>query len=163
MTLDVERVRHVGDPAARACELNVYTGEPGTCRWCAGALPRTKDGRVHARWRWCSDACARRWTREHHFSVARSAAIDRDGGACVWCGATERDRPDAEPRDHGTGYSIALPDGRSWLEVDHVDPAQGRHGTRDCVHHVDNLRTLCRPCHRQRTREQRARAEGVPS
>lgn len=41
------------------------------------------------------------------------------------------------------------------LEVDHIEAAEGRHSKTDCVHHLDNLRTLCRECHRRRTAEQR--------
>jgi len=37
------------------------------------------------------------------------------------------------------------------LEVNHLDPALGRHGQLSCVHHLDNLETLCLPCHKEHT------------
>lgn len=56
----------------------------------------------------------------------RPLALVRDGFACTSCGARER------------------------LEVDHVIPvAQG--GTWS----LDNARTLCRPCHREKTAQDR--------
>lgn len=58
------------------------------------------------------------------WKAARLACLERDGHACVECGGVER------------------------LEVDHIielatAPELGTE--------VDNLRTLCRPCHEERT------------
>ncbi len=38
------------------------------------------------------------------------------------------------------------------LEVNHIVPALGRHGVLSCIHHVENLETLCVPCHKAFTR-----------
>lgn len=37
------------------------------------------------------------------------------------------------------------------LEVNHREPALGAHGTLSCLHHLDNLETLCVACHRETT------------
>lgn len=42
------------------------------------------------------------------------------------------------------------------LEVNHIKPCIGRHGKWGCWHHVENLETLCRECHLEATRQQRA-------
>jgi thymidine kinase len=41
------------------------------------------------------------------------------------------------------------------LEVNHREPALGAHRTLSCVHHLDNLETLCVACHRLATATQR--------
>jgi len=49
------------------------------------------------------------------------------------------------------------------LEVNHIEPAAGRHGQLSCVHHLDNLETLCLPCHKEHTAALRVQpaAEGA--
>lgn len=37
------------------------------------------------------------------------------------------------------------------LEVNHRAPALGAHRTLSCVHHLENLETLCVVCHRETT------------
>jgi hypothetical protein len=37
------------------------------------------------------------------------------------------------------------------LEVNHRQPALGAHRTLSCVHHLENLETLCVACHRETT------------
>ena len=39
------------------------------------------------------------------------------------------------------------------LEVNHIVPALGAHGTLSCLHHLDNLETLCVACHLAFTRQ----------
>jgi 5-methylcytosine-specific restriction endonuclease McrA len=41
------------------------------------------------------------------------------------------------------------------LEVNHIVPANGAHGVVSCVHHLDNIETLCHPCHVKVTNAQR--------
>ena len=40
------------------------------------------------------------------------------------------------------------------IDVDHIEPCIGQHGTWGCHHHQDNLRLLCKPCHKAVTKEQ---------
>ncbi|MGW2919512.1 HNH endonuclease [Streptomyces angustmyceticus] len=62
----------------------------------------------------------------------RPRALARDEFACVLCGAREA------------------------LEVDHIRPiAQGGTWT------LDNAQTLCRPCHREKTAQDRRRKNGL--
>ena len=37
------------------------------------------------------------------------------------------------------------------LEVNHIVPCRGKHRALDCAHHLDNLETLCLPCHQAHT------------
>jgi hypothetical protein len=66
-----------------------------------------------------------------------------------------------------TEYRAAM---RTWragrvagrLEVNHRVPALGAHRTLSCLHHLENLETLCVPCHRTTTaasRPRRSRAD----
>jgi len=51
------------------------------------------------------------------------------------------------------------------LEVNHLEPALGAHGTLSCIHHLDNLETLCVLCHKAITaaaRREAAREVTVP-
>lgn len=41
------------------------------------------------------------------------------------------------------------------MEVNHIEPALGRHNQLSCAHHLDNLETLCPPCHKTITAAQR--------
>jgi len=68
----------------------------------------------------------------------RAAALERDGYRCRLCGRPGR------------------------LEVDHIRPVRtfpaGQRGERPGqADHPDNLRALCRPCHRDITRAQSGR------
>lgn len=54
-------------------------GAAGRCWWCGGELA----GR---RRKWCRDECERAWLENHYWTMARRAALRRDGWACVRCG-----------------------------------------------------------------------------
>jgi hypothetical protein len=43
------------------------------------------------------------------------------------------------------------------LEVNHVQPALGAHRTLSCLHHLENLETLCVACHKAATSATRPR------
>jgi len=73
---------------------------------------------------WCRDRCANAFWKNHWWPLARRAVRRRDKHACVRCGAG---RP---------------------VEVHHIKPCLGAHGEPSCAHHVENLETLCVPCHR---------------
>ena len=61
-----------------------------------------------------------------------------------------------------TAYKAAT---RAWragkplnrLEVNHREPALGAHGMLSCLHHLDNLETLCVACHKATTAATRPR------
>lgn len=110
-------------------------GMPDVCDRCCATLPPRRR-------RWCSDECADAYFREHRFSWSRVQALKRDGYRCTACRVSQD-----EPFARGLVY-----------EVDHIEAANGSHGKLSCAHHLDNLRTLCRPCHVKRTAEQRRSA-----
>lgn len=100
----------------------------GLCHWCAEELPPKRR-------RWCSDACARKFQNNHWWPSARRTARRRDKYACLRCGRKRRDK--------------------IRLEVNHIEPALGRHSEISCAHHLTNLETLCHECHRRVTTAQR--------
>lgn len=105
-------------------------GIPDVCDRCEAELPK-------GRKRWCSDDCSLTYYLHHIWQYARNAALRRDKHRCV---------------------NGCEPDDVTPLEVDHIKAARGAHSKHACVHHLDNLRTLCVPCHRKRTAEQRRSA-----
>lgn len=44
---------------------------------------------------------------------------------------------------------------RTQLEVHHIKAAKGKHSTASCIHHLDNLVTLCHACHLEAERARR--------
>lgn len=83
-------------------------------------------------------------------SYARRRVLERDRGSCALCPALCRHFAHYLPAQ--AGGRVANPDGPAW-EMDHVVPVV--EGGGECG--LDNLRTLCVPCHRRVTRELRAR------
>jgi 5-methylcytosine-specific restriction endonuclease McrA len=133
-----------------ACSLLPYADTPRVCDACRTPL-------INARQRWCSDSCARFYAKNHFWTDARAAALQRDGFRCVKCGWTKE-------------LSCQLADGQyflwsrgslkqrsddNWLEVNHITPRMGEGYTMGCHHHQSNLETLCHVCHVKVTRRQR--------
>lgn len=149
-----------------------------TCRGCGGEVP------PH-RLSWCGDDCVEAWTLLHWWVKARAKRIETDGGVCQQCGRAavalqeaaegirhrllEWDRWTKDSSGWRTNVWNAIaaqvsdagfpaPAGlfgsyraRSFVEVDHIH-ARADGGD----HRQENLRTLCVPCHKRRTKEQRA-------
>lgn len=118
------------------CPWLPHEDQKGVCDRCGTALT----GR---RTRWCSDACMYEWRQQHDWGAARNAAVKRDGHKCVKCGAAEY---------HGWRE----PEKTVRLEVNHIVPREGRGYGFGCHNHLDNLETLCVPCHRAVTNAQAA-------
>jgi 5-methylcytosine-specific restriction endonuclease McrA len=93
----------------------------------AGTCPWCAAPLPKGRRTWCRDRCATAFWKNHWWSRARRAAKRRDKYACVRCGGG---RP---------------------IEVNHIVPCLGAHGTLSCAHHLKNLETLCVACHRAHT------------
>lgn len=147
----------MGSPALdyipSGCTLFQYRDEPGVCDHCGRKLTGRQS-------RWCSPECAKVFQVNHYWQMARPAAITRDGNRCVKCGWAP-----------GDIHAIVLPSGQlclwsyaalsrgrpeeNWLEVNHIVPLVGRGYTSGCVHHLDNLETLCHRCHVAVTKRQR--------
>lgn len=119
-----------GDDIYRACPLSRWQGDPKACRWCNRLLPQ------RAR-RWCTAQCRIVAETNHVYSEARDAALQRDGHRCTRCGA-------------GPTFDRAV-------ETNHIELARGRHDQPGCIHHLDNLESLCGYHHDEVTAGQRAR------
>lgn len=123
-----------------ACSVVPFAGVAGRCDLCGRELKGKQ--RV-----WCGKRCANAYRAQHHWTLARAAAKRRDGYRCRHCG-TGRENPTAN------------------LEVNHVVPRLGQGYGWGCWHHLDNLESLCRACHRKVTNAQRAqrlaRVQTVP-
>jgi 5-methylcytosine-specific restriction endonuclease McrA len=79
--------------------------------------------------------------------LARRAAKRRDRYRCTRCGH----KP--PPRSHPKYKRLRKTDR---LEVNHIRQARGAHRALSCLHHLENLETLCLACHQAETRRQRA-------
>ena len=122
------------EPCSLLATLLPYADTAGVCDACGKALT----GRQQ---RWCSVDCSRVEAPHHDWNAARRAAKHRDGHKCVQCGA-----PDGlDPRTY-----------RSTLEVNHIVPRVGKGYGWGCWNHLDNLETLCKPCHLVKTKAQAA-------
>jgi hypothetical protein len=122
---------------------------PGACAWCDAALPPRRRT-------WCSDKCNDAFWANHWWSVARTTAKRRDRYRCRRCGVRGPKRPTHAAHRTLAAYRKAMRAYREQkkvarLEVNHVDPALGRHGQLSCVHHLENLETLCLTCHKEHT------------
>jgi len=129
------------------------------CRWCKGVV----SGRRRT---FCSDACVHEWRLRSSSSYLRECVFERDGGICAVCRVdTHKQRrrimrlPFSERMRalQALQKSGVIHKGRkSWWEADHILPVvEGGDSN------LDNLRTLCIPCHREATkalRERRKRA-----
>ncbi|HTD38765.1 MAG TPA: HNH endonuclease [Candidatus Limnocylindrales bacterium] len=121
----------------------------GACAWCGEDLPPRRRS-------WCSDRCGDAFWANHWWSVARRAAKRRDRYCCKRCGAAPPKRPVLSAYATRAKYLAAM---RAWrkvkrttrLEVNHIVPCRGKHAALDCAHHLDNLETLCPPCHKTHT------------
>jgi 5-methylcytosine-specific restriction enzyme A len=117
-----------------------------SCRWCRRAV----EGRRRT---FCSDTCVHEWRLRSSTSYLRECVLERDCGICALCGydaVSERRRVMRLPfaarmielkRLQKQGVTVR---GRkSWWEADHiVAVAEGGDSN------LENIRTLCRPCHR---------------
>ena len=143
------------DALLAVCSLAPPVAE-GTCAWCAAELPPRRRT-------WCSDRCGDAFWANHWWSVARSTAKRRDRYRCTRCGTRGPKRPTVAALRTRPAYLKAM---RAWraqkkvgrLEVNHIDPCLGKHGQLSCAHHLDNLETLCLPCHKEHTAASRAQA-----
>lgn len=157
-------------PAARG----VLPGEPGMlavpkghCRGCGKPVPPGRRS-------WCSEECIERMKVANWPGHARMRVFERDKGVCSSCGA------DCDAIERRVQAFVAMKQGEQshvwWLrkgrlekwfrrlglggnvykslwEMDHRTPVV--EGGGGCT--LENLRTLCRPCHKRETRALAAR------
>ena len=125
-------------------------GGAGGCGWCGASLPPRRK-------RWCGPDCADDFWRNHWWSMARREAKKRDRRSCVRCGHKPAPRPRGGPEL--SAWRRRRPLDR--LEVNHKTPCVGRHASLSCSHHLDNLETLCVPCHAEHTKAIRGDFDGT--
>jgi hypothetical protein len=130
----------------------------GGCSWCGAPLPPRRRT-------WCSDRCNEAFWNNHWWTLARRATKRRDKYRCLRCGYAPPKRPARTRFSAEAAYRAAM---RAWraerhanrLEVNHLEPALGAHRSLSCLHHLENLETLCVACHRELTSAGRRRAAG---
>jgi len=125
------------------------------CRWCKGAV----SGRRRT---FCSDACVHEWRLRSSPTYLRKCVLKRDKGVCALCDLdthtlrrkvmrlplSDRKRELDSLAEHGMIHQRR----KSWWEADHIVPVV--EGGDSCL---ENIRTLCIPCHRGVTVELRLR------
>jgi 5-methylcytosine-specific restriction endonuclease McrA len=131
------------------------------CRWCKGVV----SGRRRT---FCSDVCVHEWRLRSSASYLRECVFERDAGVCAVCRVdTHRQRkrimrlPFAQRmreiralQERGVIHKRR----KSWWEADHIRPVvEGGDSS------LDNMRTLCIPCHRAVTRELAIRRRATSS
>ena len=158
------RVTRFGDRS------KLYTGRgPNGRRLCGICGTEVPPGRRA----WCSESCVHEWNLRSSGSYMRHHVKQRDAGICAICGldCPKLDRILRRASESLRTMPLVCPDGahryafrfhvrqemyrslgfvpdRAFWEVDHVVPVVRGGGS--CG--LDNLRTLCVPCHRNETR-----------
>lgn len=130
------------------------------CRWCGEELPRNRQS-------YCTNEHYHLFLEHNDAQYQRRKVWLRDQGVCALC-ATDTTSPEYL-RQLGEYHEwrqslLTPPAGKrridhiylSKWEMDHIVPVV--EGGGQCG--LDNLRTLCIPCHRKVTRELRARLAG---
>ncbi len=136
------------------------------CRWCELEILAKR------RRTFCSDYCVHQWRLRTDPGYLREQVFARDRGICSACQADTIAIYNALKRARGparaAGLSLygmrTITSRRSLWDADHIRPVAEGGGQCD----LDNLRTLCLPCHREVTAQLRLRlrrpfASGAPS
>ena len=108
-----------------------WTNVKGQCRWCSNMIVND-DGTINERKSW-HEECATEYMIIYHSREQRAQLRKRDKGVCNHCGK----------------YS------HKW-DVDHIKPLVEQRGVKEedldwSYYSLDNLQTLCKPCHRLKT------------
>jgi 5-methylcytosine-specific restriction enzyme A len=137
------------DPAALPKGPNGRT----LCRWCALEVPARRRT-------FCSDWCVHEWKLRSDPGYLREQVFLRDRGVCALCGIDSMTASLELKRARGakrrallTQWGLKGLSRRSLWDADHILPVVEGGGECD----LDNIRTLCLPCHRKSTQELRVR------
>ena len=125
------------------------------CRWCQLEIvaPRRRT--------FCSEFCVHQWRLRSDPGYLRDQVFVRDRGICALCSidtvaayrSLQRSRGQARTDKLGM-WGLSSPKARRSLwDADHIVPVAEGGGQCD----LENLRTLCLPCHREVTADLRRR------
>jgi 5-methylcytosine-specific restriction protein A len=141
----------------RAHRASLPVGPNGLplCRWCELEILARR------RRTFCSDYCVHQWRLRTDPGYLREQVYARDKGVCALCQADTIAIYNALRRARGANraaglslYGLAtISARRSLWDADHILPVAEGGGQCD----LDNLRTLCLPCHREVTASLRLR------
>ena len=111
-----------------------YVQEKGICRWCGKKIIENKVHKTRKTWH---QDCATDYMIIYHSTEARKHIWKRDKGKCNGCGKQCTRR--------------------GW-DLDHVRPLLEQKGLKEdeldwTYYGLDNMQTLCRPCHREKTNQ----------
>lgn len=107
------------------CTITAWSGADGKCQVCNSEISDKR------RTVFCSKKCSLWWERNHVWRKARIATRRRDNYSCIICNSHKDITP---------------------IEVDHIIPVNGvSYNTPSCLHHQDNLQTLCKKHHNDKT------------
>lgn len=130
------------------------------CKWCLMEIlaPRRRT--------FCSDYCVHQWRLRSDPGYLRDQVFLRDQGVCALCSTDTISAYASLKRSRGNARREALElwglktvyARRSLWDADHIRPVAEGGGQCD----LDNLRTLCLPCHREVTADLRRRLARVP-
>ena len=130
------------------------------CRWCLMEILAKR------RRTFCSDFCVHQWRLRSDPGYLRDQVFARDRGLCALCATDTVAAYAALKRSRGPSRVEALElwgmqsvtARRSLWDADHIRPVAEGGGQCD----LDNLRTLCLPCHREVTADLRRRLRSTP-
>ena len=125
------------------------------CRWCQLEILAKR------RRTFCSEYCVHQWRLRSDPGYLRDLVFARDRGICGLCEADTvaiyKALKRARGADRAAGLSLygmrTMTSRRSLWDADHIRPVAEGGGQCD----LDNLRTLCLPCHREATADLRRR------
>ncbi len=143
--------------AGRARGQSLPPGPNGLplCRWCQLEILARR------RRTFCSDYCVHQWRLRSDPGYLRDLVFARDRGICQSCSTDtvaayaelKRSRGNARAQALALWGMNSITARRSLWDADHILPVAEGGGQCD----LDNLRTLCLPCHREATADLRRR------